>query len=405
MEPEALEDALASVAMFAPAPRPVLRALAEAGRMAHLPAGAVVCREGEPSDCMFLVLEGEVRVSREDAGHAVELARLAPGELLGELGVLDGAPRSATAVCVTACALFELPKAEFMARLASSGSVELLGAVLATIAGRVRQTSQQLFDKMLAERTLQAEMEAERHRALGELVAGVAHELNTPLGVANTGASLLERAVQQTALADAAAASRDATEALEDILEAAELVRRNIARAHRLVESFKSVSVGHFVDRRETVDLRRAVDEVVDLFRVRARDARIAVEIDDRVPAGRGGWTGYPGRLGQVLTNLLLNVERHAFPHGEGGRTRVELSATDEGFVLAVRDDGVGVPAALREQIFAPFFTTARDRGGAGLGLAIVRNLVVDGLGGRIEVESSAGEGTCFRVLLPREAP
>lgn len=402
MEPEALEDALAAVPMFAPAPRPVLRALAEAGRMAHLPAGAVVCHEGAPSDCMYLVLEGEVQVAREDAGHSVELARLGPGELLGELGVLDGAPRSATAVCATDCALFELPKVEFMAHLASSGSVELLAAVLATIAGRVRQTSQQLFDKLLAERTLQAEMEAERHRALGELVAGVAHELNTPLGVASTGASLLERAVQDTALAAAAAGSPDAAEALEDVLEAADLVQRNVARAHRLVESFKSVSVGHFVDHREAVDLRQCVTEVVDLFRLRARDARIAVEVEDTLPPGEVRWDGYGGRLGQVLTNLLLNVERHAYPQREGGRVCVGLAAGVGTYVLTVRDEGVGVPAALRDQIFAPFFTTARDRGGAGLGLAIVRNLVVDGLGGRIELESSPSEGTTFRVILPR---
>jgi signal transduction histidine kinase len=233
-------------------------------------------------------------------------------------------------------------------------------------------------------------MELARHRALTEMVAGVAHEINTPLGIVRTAASLLR--------------NRVASGNLDDVAEASALIERNIERAHRLVEDFKKLSVSQISDTLESLDLVAVVEEVVELFSISARQAGLKVVVRNQLAGPEEHiWIGYRGRLSQVLLNLLTNVQRYAYPEGTGGEVEIVIAA-DSGFVLTVRDFGGGIAPDDVPRVFDPFFTTGRTRGGTGLGLAIVRGLVVDGMSGTIQLSSEVGTGTTIVIRLPRSS-
>jgi two-component system NtrC family sensor kinase len=247
-------------------------------------------------------------------------------------------------------------------------------------------------------------MERERHRALAQLVAGVAHEINTPIGIANTAATLIARGLAAPPMVRAAAADPDVKVEMEDLAEAARLIEANVARAHRLIQSFKSLSVAEASEQTESLSLPEVVAEAVNLFSPNARQARLEVRVEDRLPVEARAWIGRRGHLIQVLLNLLSNVERYAYPGGAGGAVEVSLAAPDgERVVVAVRDWGKGIPPEDLPRVFDPFFTTGRGKGGSGLGMAIVRNLVTAGLGGTVEIESAVGLGTTVTIVLPSQ--
>ncbi len=240
-------------------------------------------------------------------------------------------------------------------------------------------------------RLVQAQAETARHRSVAQMVAGVAHEVNTPLGVINTAADLITQRLSSPAF------SGVDSEVLDDLRAAGALIARNVARAHKLVQDFKKVSVDQITDVLDRVDLRELIVQTADLFRLTAREARMEVVVQ----AEQGcEWLGYPGSLSQVLLNLLSNAQRYA-----GGRVEVTLTADKEDYVVVVRDFGQGIPAENLPRIFEPFFTTGRAKGGSGLGLSIVYTIVTAHLKGTIAVASEAGQGTTVTLRLPRQGP
>jgi signal transduction histidine kinase len=401
-----LEAILSEVPLFSQLPGESLIELVAAGRTVSFEGGQVVCEEGENvSDAMYVVLDGRLRVFKHDVeGHEVDIATLEPGEFFGEMAILDRGPRSATVLCLTDCQLFELDRTAFMSLLDHAESHAVLFSIVSALIERVRSTSESYFEEELAQRTIQAQMEVERHRSLAQLVAGVAHELNTPLGVANTAVDIIATRVQSEVLAVPASGDPAAQRAMADVHEAADLALRNIDRAHQLVESFKKISVNHLTTRRETIDLPTLVHEIVELFSINARQAKLQIDVSNQLPTGRSTWSGYPGLLTQVLTNLLFNIERHAYPHHNGGRITIGLTLDPDSaaFVLSVQDSGQGIEPENLDRIFDPFFTTGRSQGGTGLGLAIVHSIVTEELGGTIRVDSALNEGATFTVTFPQ---
>lgn len=389
-----LSAELRAVSMFASLSPAALDGLIEAGRTLELPAGAIICREGERDGTLFVIRAGQVRIVKQAGEDAIEVARLGAGVVVGELALLDDKPRSASAICVEPCRLFAVQRDAFMALLVSASSQATLASVFAALVDRVRTTTDQVHRTELARQAL----EAERHRGIAEMVAGVAHELNTPLGVANTGASvLLERLAEpeiEALLDDPLLA-----DAVDDMREAAGLIQRNLARAHGLVEQFKHVAVGHFVHATETVDLVQFVEEVLTLFHPQARRAGLAVELTCTLDAAQRRFVGETGHLTQIITNLLANIARHAYD--AGGPVHVRLARAAGAFVLTVADEGRGISVADQAQVFTPFFTTRRGDGGTGLGMAIVQAAAVDGLGGSVSLASTPGEGTVVTVRFP----
>ena len=401
--------ALKQVPFFAHVDGHGLRDLVSTAHRLSASAGQVVFEEGDEPDGMYVLLAGTARlVRRDDGGHELPLATYTDAGFFGELALLEGRPRSATAIAVDACEFLVVGQDQFT-RCLRSTPPEVVVRVVAGLSRMIRDATEQLWRQDLAREKLHADMEAARHRALGQLVAGVAHELNTPLGIAHTAADLIENRCHDGAIAEAMRDDAALGARLGDVLEASRLLRGNLVRAHRLVESFKQVSAGQISGTVETVDVAEVVREVLDLFALNARRAHLDIRFTDRRSASDGAWTGPPSRLAELLLNLLTNVERYAYPDGAGGAVEIELASTAiagrPGVELTVRDFGRGIPAEHRDQIFEPFFTTGRGRGGTGLGLAIVHNVVTAVLDGTIRVDSEPGEGTSVTVALPSRQP
>lgn len=360
--------------------------------------GAMVFREGDEADSLFAVLSGRVRIDRWHGGDSeIELLTLGPGGSFGEPALLDPARRTASVTTIEPTRLLVISRGPFLELL--SRSPQALSEILAGLSSELRGIHDTVFWEVLERHALRADMEAERYRSLAQMVAGVAHEVNTPLGVINTAASVLaDELVQLQPVAGAAASP-----ALELALEAAELIRGNVARANTLVQSFKSLSVSQAVDIVEAVDLPALVQEILALYAPQARASRLRIDHRDQRGDREAPWVGNAGHLSQVLLNLLTNAECHAYTPGEGGRVEIVLDehATPGWLELTVRDFGRGIPRGDLAKVLEPFFTTGRARGGSGLGLAIVHSLVTTGMGGNVEIESDPGAGTSVRISLP----
>lgn len=402
-----IETYLREIPLFKQLPAETLPKLVQQGEVLSLDAGEIVVWEGEVSDAMYVILDGEVRVfKRDEKGNEFEINHQKQGECFGELALLDSQPRSASIACMTPCQLFHLDKLAFMNLLLSPETQAAAFSILSVLVERVRVITEKYFDEQLAARLLQAEMEAERHRSLAQMVAGVAHELNTPLGVTNTAVDMIAKRVQQETLTEALHDNAAAQDVLSLMQEASILALRNIERAQRLVENFKKISVNQLTAERETVHLPTLVQDILELFTINARQAGLQIEVQNRLPDDEQQWTGYPGHLTQVLTNFLFNIERYAYPDGIGGQIDIGLQADDEAsppvFAITVQDYGAGIAPEHLPLIFEPFFTTGRIKGGNGLGLSIVHSIVTDALHGTIDVTSEPSAGTCFTVTFPR---
>ncbi|MDC0673612.1 sensor histidine kinase [Nannocystis radixulma] len=244
----------------------------------------------------------------------------------------------------------------------------------------------------------------EKLAALGGLVAGVAHEINTPLGVAITAVSLMQDCVDELRHAFAAGSlrQRDLRDGLARAGEAGGMALGNLQRATGLVTGFKQLAVDQTSESRRPVALGPHLCELLASLAPLYRRGPHRVDVDVRADVVVDT---YPGALAQIVTNLLHNALVHAFPEGHVGTVILSIARDDDGRVeLGCADDGVGIPPRLLRRIYEPFFTTARGRGGSGLGLHIVHNLVTELLGGTIHTESEPGRGTRFTIRFPADA-
>ncbi len=277
---------------------------------------------------------------------------------------------------------------------------EALAELNRQLEGRVSERSAQL---QAAQSQL---VEAEKMAALGGLVAGVAHEINTPLGVAVTAVSLLREThqVMSAAVATGKLSRAEVVRLLDQQDKAIDLLESNLGRAANLVDSFKQTAVDQSTDLREHVALGPLLARTLTSLHPITRHACDPVRL--QVPEGLT-LESYGGSLIQVVTNLLTNASRHAFPLPRpDAELAVLVRELDADWVeIAVRDNGVGIEPTLQRRVFEPFFTTKRGQGGSGLGLSIAYNLVTQRLGGRLTLDSAPGEGSCFRAVLPRVAP
>jgi signal transduction histidine kinase len=246
-------------------------------------------------------------------------------------------------------------------------------------------------------------IDAERLAALGGLVAGVAHEVNNPIGISLTVASSFARRseifeaelrsdtqLRRSQLEEFVRASRDAAQQLV----------ANLHRAGELIQSFKQVAVDRSRAERRPFSLSEATEQIIASLRPVLRKAPITLSVE--VPEGLM-IDSYPGAYGQILTNLFLNAANHAFADGRSGA--ITISARPRGnddVEIIFTDNGAGMTPDVQRQAFDPFFTTRRNEGGTGLGLHIVYNLVTQQLGGRMMLDSRLGQGTTFRIIMPR---
>jgi signal transduction histidine kinase len=259
-----------------------------------------------------------------------------------------------------------------------------------------------LFELNAAQKNL---IDAERLAALGGLVAGVAHEVNNPIGISLTVASSFARRAEMfdaELRSDGQLRRSQLEEFVRTSRDASQQLVSNLHRAGELIQSFKQVAVDRSHAERRQFSLSEATDQIIASLRPVLKRAPIALSVD--VPEGLV-IDGYPGSYGQILTNLFLNAVNHAFADKRSGA--ISISARPRGHddvEIIFADNGAGMTPDVQRQAFDPFFTTRRNEGGTGLGLHIVYNLVTQQLGGRMMLDSRLGQGTTFRIIMPKAA-
>jgi len=246
-------------------------------------------------------------------------------------------------------------------------------------------------------------VESEKLASLGQLVAGVAHEINTPVGVGVTGASTL---AEETAKIEGLYQSGEMKRSdLEHYVRTASTISRlllsNMERAATLTQSFKEVAIDQTSQERRAFQLKEYIEEVLLNLSpmLRKTEHQVQIDCDESIVVDT-----YPGALSQILTNFVMNALLHAFDEGQVGKLLITVNEPDaDSIELCFTDNGKGIPKENLPKIFDPFFTTKRGQGGSGLGLSIIHNLATGTLQGKISVESQEHLGTTFTLCFPRK--
>ena len=284
--------------------------------------------------------------------------------------------------------------------------VTIGASMLAAAFAEIRDKRKSAEAALRASETQRYLIETERLAALGRLVAGVAHELNSPVGISLTVASTL--AQRCTTFAGQIATGTVRRSLLADFTDgchdAATQLVANLQRAGELIQSFKQVAVDRSHADRRRFDLKLATEQIVASVRPglpKKSRTSLALEIPFDITLD-----SHPGAYGQVLTNLIFNAVTHGFADRGDGHVLIKASRVDLDHVeITFSDDGSGIPEEVQRHVFDPFFTTRRADGSTGLGLYIVYNLVTEKLGGRITLDSERGKGTTICMVLPLLAP
>lgn len=244
-------------------------------------------------------------------------------------------------------------------------------------------------------------VQSEKLASLGRMVAGFAHEINTPIGVAVGAISNSEQILGEIdrLLSSDEVSEDDLRAALATLKQGDELAIANLRRAAALVQSFKRTSIDQASDLERVFSVRELIDDV--LLGLNNQFKRLPINVAVDCPAGLK-IEGVPGLFEQLLTNLIMNSIAHGFDHGKrSGQIRIEALQNGKLFVLIYGDTGAGMAPEVLEKIFEPFFTTRRGQGGSGLGMYICYNIVTANLGGSLSCESAPGAGARFHIQFP----
>jgi len=243
-------------------------------------------------------------------------------------------------------------------------------------------------------------VESEKLASLGGLVAGVSHEINTPLGISVTSSSTMCREI--SALHKKFVANTLKRSELESFFDRADkncsILNSNLQRASNLVHSFKQVAVDQTIDDYRMINLKEYMNEILTSIGPSIKKSGINVDFqcDDDLKLKT-----HPGAIYQIISNLLLNAITHAFEKDQDGNILIKIEQSGDRIMMHFSDDGKGISQENLSQIFTPFFTTRRGMGGTGLGLSIVYNLVTGTLKGSIAVDSTENSGTQFSITIP----
>lgn len=243
-------------------------------------------------------------------------------------------------------------------------------------------------------------VESEKMAALGGLVAGVAHEINTPVGICVTAASTLDSKTNEfnKIFQNGQMKRKDLKEYMDTVLEGNKILMTNLRRAADLVSGFKMVAVGQSTENRQVFNLKQYLQETVVALKPEFKHKPYEIELiaEDILI------NSYAGPFSQILTNLVMNSLIHGFKNRDQGQIRIRLEGRATQVILTYTDDGNGMTPEVLDKIYEPFFTTNREGGGTGLGMNIVYNLTVQKLGGKLSVRSQPGQGVQFVFEIPQ---
>ncbi len=249
-------------------------------------------------------------------------------------------------------------------------------------------------------RTKDRLVETEKMAALGELVAGVAHEINTPVGNSLTSASFLKDLSEELSrqVQSGNINAEEVSNFSEDISEASQMINNNLNRASRLISSFKQIAVDQSNELTQHFGIRKNLEETLRTLQpeITKADCRVEIKCDDSLKI-----VSYPASFVQIYNNLIMNSILHGFEGREGGNIRIHIEQQGENLLIHYSDDGRGIPEQIKHRIFNPFVTSKRGSGGSGLGTHLVYNLITQLLKGSISCSSERGEGTRFEISIP----
>lgn len=240
---------------------------------------------------------------------------------------------------------------------------------------------------------------SERMSALGETIAGITHEISTPLGISITAISFVDSRLNEMKSNIQNSSADKVNEWIQDLEEGIYLIKINLGRLRELVNSVKNISVDktNFIKRK--INWREYLEDLVKSLVPVLKPGGHTVEI---ISLKEIECETHPGAIAQIFTNLIMNAVIHGFENIRNGHIKIELVEEENDIRIKFFDDGIGIAEENIKSIFDPFFTTKADRGGTGLGLSIIYNLIVDKLGGHIDCESKLGVGTTFTIKLPK---
>ncbi|MBN1700095.1 MAG: substrate-binding domain-containing protein [Spirochaetales bacterium] len=259
----------------------------------------------------------------------------------------------------------------------------------------------QLQDTLKRLKTAQSKLvQSEKMAALGGLVAGIAHEINTPIGIGVTAASHLDKITKElsTLYQNQKLKRSDLEHYFTTSTEASSLILSNMKRAYDLIRSFKKIAVDQSSEEKRRFNVREYCEEVILSLKPKLKKTEhtISLQIDKNLEI-----YSYPGAFSQILTNFILNSLIHGFFGKDKGKIIVKASLFKEMFFFRYFDNGKGIPRSVQKKIFDPFFTTSRAQGGTGLGLHLVYNIVTQTLRGTIRCKSYPSYGALFIISIP----
>ena len=246
-------------------------------------------------------------------------------------------------------------------------------------------------------------LENEKMASLGGLVAGVAHEVNTPIGIVLTAISFMKDKCNNiiNALADKSLTSKKLTVFTEELEQGFELSLTNITRAVELIESFKLIAVDSIIDDAREINLQHYLQDILRSLKPKLKSANITIELD--CPKDIVIFS-YPGAIAQITNNLVINSLLHAFESQNSGKVFISAQQHENTITLIYGDDGCALNEESQIRLFEPFYTTKRGKGGSGLGAHIVYNLVTQRLKGHIELITNQAKGKSFKIRIPSDS-
>lgn len=265
----------------------------------------------------------------------------------------------------------------------------------------LRDSNQELLEALEQVHQYQSQVvQSEKMASLGQMVAGVAHEVNTPIGLGVTASTMLNDRINEISdkLEQKKLSAKELAKFLSDSKDHTDIIYRNLSRAAELINSFKQVAVDQTAGVVRTINVKSYINDVISSLHPTLKKYKHVINIncDETLAISTKA-----GPLNQILINLIMNSLIHGFREKQDGNIWISVSYEKQLCTFEYSDDGVGIEEKIKQKVFDPFVTTNRGEGGSGLGLHLVYNLVTQALGGNIEVESTVGEGATFRFSFP----
>jgi C4-dicarboxylate-specific signal transduction histidine kinase len=247
-------------------------------------------------------------------------------------------------------------------------------------------------------------VESEKLAALGGLVAGVAHEVNTPLGIAVTATSVVKDITNEAtqAFANQSLTSEQFSMLMEQLTESSTMLEHNLNRAAKLIRDFKQTAVDQVSESRSQFNIHQVLEALIASLHPETRKVPVVPELKGQQSLTMNS---LPGVLTQVISNLIMNSINHAFHDQPTAQIEIEFRELEDLVIVEYRDNGCGVEESLHQKIFEPFYTSKRGKGGSGLGLNLVFNLVKQKLKGELTFKSELDKGVYFELRLPKNLP